>query len=276
MRIDLHSHTTVSDGKLTPDELINLATATDLDMLAITDHDSIDAFDRIPDLVGLPFRLIPGIEFSTQWLKIDIHILGLNVNLDSDALHAGITRQHALRQERAGLIAEKLSRELGIDNMLADIRKLANSDHNIGRPHFARYLIDTGVVKDEKEAFKKYLGIGKKAYIKPTWAELPEIVGWIRAAGGTAVIAHPARYKLTRTRLMRLVESFIEAGGEGLEVISGNQTPDVTNDLARICEKKGMLASCGSDFHGHEQLWSKLGHCAAIPQNCEPVWSRWG
>ncbi len=275
MRIDLHSHTTVSDGKLAPAELIAHAIASNLDMLAITDHDSIDAYAKIQQKDTLPFRLIPGIEFSTQWLNIDIHILGLNIDLDSDTLKSGIAIQQRHRSERAGHIADKLTRELGIDNILPAVRKLAHSDHNIGRPHFARYLIETGVVKDDKDAYKSYLGIGKKAYVKPTWAEMPEIISWIRAAGGTAVLAHPARYKLTHTRLNKLLDAFIAAGGQGLEVVSGNQTSDVTSELAKICQKKNLLASCGSDFHGHEQLWSKLGHCPALPRSCEPVWDSW-
>lgn len=275
MRIDLHSHTTVSDGKLTPDELIAHAIASNLDMLAITDHDSIDAYETIKNNDALPFRLIAGIEFSSQWLNIDIHILGLNVCLDNEVLKSGITSQHTHRSERAGRIAGKLTRELGIDNLLPLIHKLAGNDDNIGRPHFARYLVDTGVVKDEKEAFKKYLGIGRKAYVKPAWAEMPEIIRWIRTAGGTAVLAHPARYRLTQTRLNKLVDAFSAAGGLGLEVVSGNQTTDVTGVLANICQKKGLLASCGSDFHGHDQLWSKLGHCPALPRSCKPVWDSW-
>jgi len=275
MRIDLHSHTTVSDGKLTPDELIAHATTSGVDMLAITDHDSIDAYRQIPDRPALPFRLIPGIEFSTQWLKTDVHILGLNIDLDSTALKVGITAQQTFRYERAGQIANRLSSELGIPDPLETVRALASNDYAIGRPHFARYLVETGVVRDDKEAFKKYLGIGKQAYVKPTWAELPEVIAWIRAAGGTAVLAHPARYKLTRTRLNKLVEAFIEAGGQGLEVVSGNQTADVTADLAKICEKKQLLASCGSDFHGHEQVWNRLGNCPPLPRSCEPVWNQW-
>lgn len=275
MRIDLHSHTTVSDGKLTPNELIAHAIASNLDMLAITDHDSIDAYEKIQDKDALPFRLVPGIEFSSQWLKIDIHLLGLNINIDSDTLKSGIATQHTHRYERATQIADKLTRELGVDNMLPAICKLASNDHNIGRPHFARYLVETGVVKDDKEAFRRYLGIGKKAYVKPTWADMPEIVRWIHAAGGTAVLAHPARYKLSQTRLNKLVDAFITAGGEGLEVVSGNQTAAVTSELAKICQKKHLLASCGSDFHGHDQLWSKLGHCPALPRSCEPVWDSW-
>lgn len=275
MRIDLHSHTTESDGKLSPDELITHAIASGVDMLSITDHDSIEAYRQISQRSTLPFRLITGIEFSTQWLKTDVHILGLNVALDNKELETGITAQQMFRYARASTIADKLTRELGIPNPLEAVRALASNDHSIGRPHFARYLVQIGLARTDKEAFKKYLGIGKQAYVKPTWAELTEVIAWIRAAGGTAVLAHPARYKLTLTRLLKLVDVFIEAGGQGLEVVSGSQTPDVTANLAKICENKQLLASCGSDFHGHEQVWSRLGNCPPLPRSCEPVWSHW-
>lgn len=275
MRIDLHSHTTVSDGKLAPRELIAHAIASDLTMLAITDHDSVDAYTEIDRIGALPFRLIPGIEFSTQWLKVDVHVLGLNIDPASRALQSGVAAQQAHRAERAVRIAERLARELRIPNPLAAVRELAHSDHNIGRPHFARYLVESGAVSDGNQAFKKLLGAGKPAYVKPEWAALPDVVGWIRAAGGIAVLAHPARYKLTRVRLLKLIDTFIEAGGRGLEVVSGNQTADVTRELAALCEKKTLLASCGSDFHAHEQVWSKLGQCPPLPRNCRPIWENW-
>jgi 3',5'-nucleoside bisphosphate phosphatase len=274
MRIDLHSHTTASDGKLSPDELVRHAAESGLEALAITDHDSIEAYARISNLHALPFRLIPGIEFSSQWQKIDIHILGLNIDLDNATLKNGICIQQRHRHERACQIADKLARALGIDNPIKAVRKLTAND-NVGRPHFAEYLVNAGLVKDSKEAFRKFLGIGKKAYVKPQWAGPDEIIGWIRAAGGTAVLAHPARYKLTRTKLIKLIDDFIAAGGQGLEVITGNQTTPSGADLAKLCAQKNLLASCGSDFHGLDQHWARLGQFPALPGSCTPVWSHW-
>lgn len=274
MRIDLHSHTSCSDGIFSPAELLAHAIASDVNMLAITDHDSIDAFKAL-DSGTLPFRLIPGIEFSSQWLKTDVHVLGLNVDPDSVALQAGIKQQQQHRADRAVRIAVRLARELRIPNPLAAVRELAHSDYNIGRPHFARFLIESGLVKDDSQAYKKYLGTGKPAWVRPEWATLDQSISWIHAAGGIAVLAHPARYKMTATKLTRLVDSFVTAGGQGLEVVSGHQTADVTSHLARLCEKRGLLASCGSDFHGPAHVWSRLGHCLPLPRSCRPVWEGW-
>lgn len=274
MRIDLHTHTTASDGKLSPDELVRHAAAAGLEALAITDHDSIEAYAQISNPHTLPFRLIPGVEFSSQWQKIDIHILGLNIDLDNATLQNGINIQQRHRHERASQIADKLVRVLGIDNPIRAVRKLTAND-NVGRPHFAEYLVKAGVVKDSKEAFRKFLGIGKKAYVKPRWAEPDEIIRWIRAAGGTAVLAHPARYKLTRTKLVKLIDDFIAAGGQGLEVITGNQATPSGADLAKLCVQKNLLASCGSDFHGLDQHWARLGQFPALPGSCTPVWNLW-
>jgi len=274
MRIDLHSHTTASDGKLSPEQLVRHAAESGIDALAITDHDTIEAYAQIGNISALPFRLIPGIEFSSQWSKIDIHILGLNIDLDNKILNDGIAIQQRHRSERACQIADKLARALRIDNPIRAVRKYTTND-NVGRPHFAQYLVETGVVKDSKEAFKKFLGIGKKAWVNQQWAEPQEIISWIHNAGGTAVLAHPARYNLTRSKLLRLIDAFIQAGGQGLEVITGSQITAISSDLPSICQQKNLLASCGSDFHGMNQHWARLGNFPALPASCTPVWSHW-
>jgi len=273
-RIDLHSHTTASDGKLSPDELVRHAIDVGISTLAITDHDTIEAYTQISNIDALPFRLIPGIEFSSQWQQIDIHILGLNIDLENPTLKNGISIQRQNRHERAVRIAERLARTLGIDNPIHAVRRLTAND-NVGRPHFAQYLVDTGVVKDSKDAFKKFLGMGKKAYVKPAWAEPQEIIEWIRAAGGTAVLAHPARYKLTRSKLLKMIDDFINAGGQGIEIITGNQSTPLSMELPRICQQKNLLASCGSDFHAVDQHWAGLGNIPAMPEYCTPVWDHW-
>ncbi|MEX2353021.1 MAG: phosphatase, partial [Gammaproteobacteria bacterium] len=134
---------------------------------------------------------------------------------------------------------------------------------------------ETGVVKDSREAFRKYLGTGKQAWVKPHWTEPLEIIRWIRAAGGVAVLAHPGKYKLTRTKLLKLIDAFIDAGGQGLEVFTGNQHSSRSADLARICRQKNLLASCGSDFHSMDQHWARLGNFPALPADCTPVWHNW-
>jgi len=144
----------------------------------------------------------------------------------------------------------------------------------IGRPHFAQHLINIGKVDCMHNAFKKYMGDGKAGDVKKHWAELPQIIQWIRDANGIAVLAHPLKYKLTRTRLKRMLDSFIEAGGQGMEVVSGQQIPQQTSDMAQLCVQKNLLASCGSDFHAPGKPWAELGKFAALPGHVTPVWDR--
>lgn len=269
MRIDLHTHTSVSDGKLSPADLIGRASAKGIQLLSITDHDTVDAYRQI-DLKAAAPRLIPGIEFSTYWNKTGIHIVGLNIDLNSSALHEGIRLQHEARGIRARAIAHKLEKH-GIENALDAARAIAGND-NIGRPHFARHLVDLGVAKNIEDAFKKFLGAGKAGDIRKYWAPLPQIIDWIRTAGGVAVLAHPLKYKLSRSRLIALIDDFAEAGGQGMEVISGKQPAPAIRQLARICNQKELLASCGSDFHQPDQSWAELGEFQPLPKDCKPVW----
>ncbi len=269
MIFDLHSHTTFSDGVLTPCELISRAIEKGVDVLAITDHDTIDAYQDTP-LIHERLKLVPGIELSTQWGSSGIHVLGLNVDLNSDAVRTAARIQSDTRLERARRIAESLEKK-GIEDTFEGARKLSVGGY-IGRPHFAQYLINIGKADSMHTAFKKYMGDGKAGDVKNHWAELPQIVQWIRDANGVAVLAHPLKYKLTRTRLKRLLDIFIEAGGQGMEVVSGQQTTQQTMDMAQLCEQKKLLASCGSDFHMPGKPWAELGVFASLPTNVQPVW----
>ena len=273
MIFDLHSHTTCSDGTLSPTELVNLAVEAGVDVLAVTDHDSIAAWQQLERCTAQSLQVIPAVEFSSQWQKIGVHILGLNVDIHSEALQAGVRFQQHARRLRAERIAEKLQ-QAGFHDALAGATAVAGND-NLGRPHFAQYLVNIGAVNNFKQAFKKYLGAGKPGDIKQCWADIPQIVAWIRDAGGTAVLAHPVKYDLTRTKLVALVDDFIAAGGQGMEVVSGKQMPNTTRDLAIICQQKQLLASCGSDFHQPGQPWAELGRFPALPEQCQPVWQHW-
>lgn len=268
MHIDLHTHTNVSDGKLTPDGLVQHAVSNGVEILSITDHDTVAAYQQL-NKEDLSIRLIPGIEFSTFWNKIGIHIVGLNVNLNSVALNEAVTYQHHARQVRAEAIAERLEK-LGVKDALTGAQQIAGND-NIGRPHFAQYLVNTGAATSINHAFDKYLD-AKSGDIKKYWATLPRIISWIHDAGGIAVLAHPLKYKLTRTKLTAMLDDFVDAGGHGMEVISGRQLAHETNDLAKICLRKNLLASCGSDFHQPDQHWSDLGKYPPLPKDCKPVW----
>lgn len=272
MNIDLHCHTTVSDGALSPTELLNLAIQRDLDMLSITDHDSVDGYRQIEDL-DLGFKLIAGIEFSTTWRNRAVHIVGLNIDLDNQDLLQGVQLQSTARQERAVKIAAKLQ-QLGFENCLQGAKKHSLGGQ-IGRPHFAQHLVEIGAVANIQQAFRRYLGSGKAGDIKEHWASMEDVISWIRNAGGVAVLAHPTKYAMTRSKLCALVEEFLALGGEAMEVISGSQTPSITASMAGLCEKYNLLASCGSDFHSLDQPWAALGRVPELPSNCVPVWSRW-
>ncbi len=268
---DLHSHTTFSDGALTPQELISLAIEKDVDVLAITDHDTLDAYQEIP-ASHEKIRLVPGIELSTQWENTGIHIIGLNVDPASDAIQTAAKFQTDARMARARVIGDVLAKH-GIENAFEGARELSIGAY-IGRPHFARFLANTGRVNSIQAAFKKYLGAGKPGDVKRHWAELSRVIQWIRDANGIAVLAHPLKYKLTRTRLKRLLDSFQQAGGQGMEVVSGRQLPQQTNDMAALCEQRNLLASCGSDFHQSRPHWAEPGEFPALPGNVTPVWER--
>jgi predicted metal-dependent phosphoesterase TrpH len=271
MIFDLHSHTTISDGVLKPLELISRAEEKGVDVLAITDHDTIDAYQEIP-LIHDRLKLVPGIELSTQWGSSGIHVLGLNINLESDAINTAARTQSDARLQRARRIGERLEKK-GVKGAFEGANELSAGSY-IGRPHFAQYLINIGKSDSMSAAFKKYMGDGKAGDVKQHWAELPQIIQWIRDANGIAVLAHPLKYKLTRTRLKRLLDCFIEAGGQGMEVVSGKQLPNQTKDMAELCEQKNLLASCGSDFHMPGKYWAELGAIAPLPRNVIPVWDR--
>lgn len=272
MNIDLHCHTTASDGTLSPSELMDLACERDIDILSITDHDSVDAYQQITT-DNKKLTLIPGIEFSSQWRKTGVHIVGLNLDLNTDTLVQGIALQARARRERGEKIAEKLA-HLGFPDSLEGAKSYT-AGGEVGRPHFAQHLVAIGAVSNIQQAFKRYLGAGKAGDIREQWSDMATIIQWIRAAGGVAVLAHPTKYKLTRTKLGGLLTDFVAAGGQGMEVVSGMQVPAVTQDLARLCNQFKLLASCGSDFHAPSQPWASLGMVAKIPDQCAPVWSHW-
>lgn len=256
---------------MTPQELIDRAADKGVAVLSITDHDTVDAY-RTGPLEHDSLRVVPGIEFSTQWQSINIHVLGLNVDPHCDAIYAGTEFQTRARRERAQRIGENLAK-LGIEGAWEGAQERSPGGY-IGRPHFARHLVETGTVKDTQTAFKKYLGAGKAGDVRQHWADLPQIVQWIRDARGVPVLAHPLKYKITRTKLKRLLDDFIEVGGLGMEVVSGQQEAPQTASLGLLCAQKGLLASCGSDFHLPGKYRGELGVFSPLPDNVIPVWGR--
>lgn len=272
--IDLHCHSDQSDGILSPEALVSRAKVKDVAVLALTDHDTVAGVQRARqqgELEGL--QLINGIEFSCDWGGRAIHVLGLNVALDADSLTHTIAKQDQRRALRAERIAEKLAK-LGMSGTLEGAKKIAK-EAVLGRPHFAQYLVEAGHCKNVAQAFTHYLGAGKVGDIKQIWPDLHAIVEVIVDSGGVAVLAHPNKYNMTRTKLCAMVSDFKDAGGRAIEVVSGIQNPGVTQNMALIARKFDLLASCGSDFHSADNEWQELGKFSPLPADLEPVWSVW-
>ena len=272
IQYDLHAHSTASDGSLSPTGLVEAAAGAGVGVLALTDHDGTDGLDEAAAAarrVGIGF--VPGVEISVSWRKGTVHILGLGIDPDCPELRAGLARLQSWREWRAEEIARRLERA-GIPDALAGARRFARG-RIVGRTHFARHLVAAGYCKDMKTVFKRYLVKNRPGHVPGQWARLEEAVGWIRAAGGQAVIAHPARYRYTATRLRALIGEFRECGGEGLEVVSGSHTRQEISHMARVAVHHGLLASAGSDYHGPESPYLQLGCLPPLPGDCTPIWS---
>ena len=274
LKYDLHTHSTASDGTLTPRELVRHAARCGVDMLALTDHDSTEGVaDAASEAIGLEVGLVPGVEISVSWCKQTVHLVGLGVDPDCRSLQEGLKKLREFRSWRAEEIARRLEKS-GIPGAYEGAKALS-SGTLIARTHFARYLVDQGHAPTLRKVFQHFLVRGKPGYVPGQWAELSEAVGWIRTAGGQAVIAHPARYPLTRTRLRRLLAEFIEAGGEGLEVVSGSHSRDDSFKMAKHAADFQLLASAGSDYHGPENPWIDLGRLPPFPAGTVPIWRGW-
>jgi predicted metal-dependent phosphoesterase TrpH len=271
IQYDLHSHSTASDGTLAPAELVRRAHAAGVHVLALTDHDTTDgitAARATADALGL--QLVPGVEISVSWQSQTVHVIGLNVDPHCDVLQPGLQRLQAARDWRAGEIGRRLHKA-GIPGAFEGASALARG-RIVSRTHFARFLVEQGHARSVREVFKHYLAHGKPGHVAGEWAGLEEALDWITQAGGMAVIAHPARYRMTVRKLTRLVGEFRELGGVGLEVVSGCHTRDNIHAMGALARTEGLLASRGSDYHGPENPWVQLGGMAELPADCTPVW----
>lgn len=273
--IDLHTHSHFSDGLLSVPALYQKAIDNGLSMLALTDHDTVSGVKSLITLAEQSsLRIISGIELSVRFKTKDVHILGLNLDLSSEALCAVITKQQDSRLARAQEIARKLTDSLGMSDVWTKVCAIAGHEH-IARPHFAQLLQNEGKVKDFQKAFKQYLARGRVAFVSTVWINIAEAVHAIHAAGGVAVIAHPLKYGLTKTKLNELILAFRACGGEGLEVVSGDTSADDIALLAKLSVQYDMLASTGSDFHGQGLSRYDLGKQAELPSICKPIWQLW-
>jgi len=274
-RLDLHSHTKCSDGGLLPQELIDRAVNFQLDILAITDHDTIAGLDIANEYIveqNIPLKLVNGIEISTAWQGFEIHIVGLNIDKQSPELLQLIDNQQQAREDRALAMGEKLTK-CGFDNIYSQAKAIAG-EGSITRAHFAKVLVRQGHVSAMQKAFDKYIGKGQRAFVKPNWCTIEQAVAVIHAAGGSAVMAHPVRYGLSTKWLRRLVVHFKEEGGDGLEIVLPQMGNEQRKLMLSFCLEYDLKASMGSDFH-YPSKWSDLGRNLTMPEQAIPIWQAW-
>ncbi|MHB1778032.1 MAG: PHP domain-containing protein [Acidimicrobiales bacterium] len=271
---DLHTHTHHSDGLLCPRDLVREAHASGIRGIALTDHDVTSGLEEAFQCASeCGLELIPGVEVSVTWGGQTIHIVGVRIDPGNPALQAGLGRIQETRRERARAMSLRLSR-CGIAGAYEGVLRHSHGVI-VGRTHFARYLVEQGFAKDIRQAFTRYLRKGGSAYVAAQWASLADAVGWIRGAGGAAVIAHPGRYRLSTGAMRRLIGEFKEAGGEGIEVVSGSHNEEAVEHFAEISLAHGLLASAGSDYHGEGETHTGVGRLKPLPAKCTPLWSLW-
>ena len=272
---DLHCHSNASDGLLTPAELVRRAAANGVDILALTDHDELCGLaEARAQAATLGLRFIDGVEVSITWGGITIHVVGLNIDPGNQQLQQGL---HVIRQgraERAKKMAQDLTR-VGIPGSLEGAYAYVENPNLIGRTHFARFLVEKRYVSDVKSAFQHYLVSGKPGYVPHQWATLAEALAYIKAGGGIPVVAHPGRYKLTRTEMRKFLGEFRDGGGAGIEVITSSHTPEQFLEYAILAKEFGFLASRGSDFHGPGESRVDLGKLPDLAADLKPVWHDW-
>lgn len=275
MNADLHCHSTVSDGVLSPSELVARASANGVELFALTDHDELAG---LPEAAGaaarLGLRFVPGVEVSVTWGGETIHVLGLNFDPEDPALVAGLARNRAGRDARAREMADRLA-DAGIPGTYEGALRHVGNPALVSRTHFARHLVERGVCASVGDVFQRYLADGLPGHVPHRWAALGEAVGWIRGAGGTAVLAHPGRYRLDDVALSALMTDFRNLGGAGIEVVCGSHRPDEYPRFARRAADMGFRASRGSDFHAPGEGGVEPGRLPPLPAGVVPVWSDW-
>lgn len=270
---DLHCHSVVSDGTLTPEDLALRAHKNGVQLWSLTDHDVIGGQQRARQAAeSLGMQYTAGVEISVSWMNQTIHIVGIGINPDHPALVAGLRKTRDGRSARGQEIGRQLA-AVGIPDAYAGALSYAGNPELLSRTHFARFLVEKNICKSTDEVFKNYLIEGKPGYIGHVWASLEESVQWITAADGVAIIAHPGRYRLTDMQKHELYQAFKLAGGKGIEVITGSHTPKQYEEYAKIAQQYQFYASRGSDFHDPEESFIDLGRLPNLPSQLQPVWS---
>jgi hypothetical protein len=271
MKADLHNHSYYSDGVLSPSEVVRLGHEAGCDLFSLTDHDTTDGLDEaVKAAAELPMNLVTGVEISAFWRNMTIHIVGLDVDVDSEILQKGLRYNQLLRSERAEKIALGL-RRAGIADAMEKTQALSKTPM-LTRTHFAQMLIQEGYCKDMKSVFRRFL-VGKKpGGTRVEWREYDEVIGWIHAAGGRAVLAHPFRYRMTNTKIKKMLVDFKEAGGDAMEVITATSSPDEISWSEQWASEFNLLSSCGSDYHGWPNQRIRMGRLADLPESSNEIW----
>ena len=273
LNADLHCHSIVSDGTLSPEELAIRAHQNGVQLWSLTDHDVLGGQARArlaADNLGMSY--LAGVEISISWMNQTVHIVGLGVDDRNTILEEGLRATRDGRELRARQMAAQLE-QVGIHNSYEGALHFAGNPDLIARTHFARFLVEKKICKTMDEVFRNYLVPGKPGYVSHRWASLDEAVQWIRGAGGEAVIAHPGRYKLNASQMDELYARFKDLGGNGIEVVTGSHSPDQYTTYAKVAERYGFMASRGSDFHDPHESEIDLGKLPHLPDHLTPIWS---
>ncbi|MFC0166508.1 3',5'-nucleoside bisphosphate phosphatase [Pseudoduganella danionis] len=275
LKVDLHCHSNVSDGVLAPAAVAQTARKAGVDVWALTDHDEIDGVAEARAAAqALGMQFVSGVEISITWAKETVHIVGLQIDETHAGLCAGLAATRAGRDNRGRQIAAELAKA-GIADAYEGALKFVGNPDLMSRTHFARYLVEQGVCANIPDVFKKYLSEGKPGYVPHRWATLEDAVGWIRAAGGIAVIAHPGRYKFNDMAQGVLFDEFKQLGGTAIEVVTGSHTPDQYPEYAELARRYGFLASRGTDFHAPGEARVDFALLPPLPAGVTPVWHDW-
>ena len=272
VNFDFHCHSVVSDGTLAPAVLAQRAAGNGVDLWALTDHDDLGGLamaKAAADEAGIGF--VTGVEISIEWRAVPIHILGLGFDAAHPVLCEGLEGLRLGRLERARRMADALA-AIQIPGVFEGALRYAGNPNLISRAHFARYLVEIGIAKDVPSVFQHYLTPGKPGYVDHRWASLADAVGWITAAGGVAVVAHPGRYRMSGGDMRRFLDDFKAVGGQGIEVVCGSHSADHVLHFARLARHYAFHASRGSDFHGPEESYVDLGRLSQLPEDLKPIW----
>ena len=271
-RFDFHCHSTASDGRLPPAEVVTRAHENGVTCLSLTDHDTVAGLiEAHSEAEKIGLRLIPGIELSVSWRGQCFHVVGLDIDPNNAKLKQGMQIIQKMRELRAQAIGARLQKK-GIPGCYEGAKNIAGKG-TVTRTHFAQHLVNQNYATGMQKAFDRYLLRGKPGFVATQWPDMKEAIEWIRDAGGIAVLAHPLRYKITATRMRSMLQDYKLAGGRAIEVVCGSSNDNDVLNAARLARQFELLGSVGSDFHSPENRWIELGRLQDLPNDIDPVWN---